>query len=255
MKTSRAPLCLMLLLVWLIRVPPGQAGTLAELMEKGDALDLKQQTKPALAVYLTAEKLGDPPAALLHRIAKQYGLSMTDETTEAAKKAAGEKALSYAQRAVIADPKDADARIALAICYGRLARFQETKVQLQYSRLIKESAEESLRLNPNQELACYVLGSWHYELSKLNMVKRGLARMIYGAMPPASNTAAVEYFKRAIALNPGRMASHVDLGLTYAELGDETAARASLTKGLALPNLDRDDPQVRARGKAALEDL
>lgn len=120
-----------------------------------------QTTKPALDAYLEAEKLATPPAALLHRIAKPYGLSMNDEATEAGKKALGEKALSYAQRAVATDPNDADARVALAICCGQLVRFQNTKVQIQYSRLIRESAETALRLNPNQELGCYVLGSWH----------------------------------------------------------------------------------------------
>lgn len=231
------------------------AQTLAEWMQQGDELDAKQQTKAALAAYQDAEKLGSPPAALLHRIAKQYGLSMNDEATEAGKRRAGEKALTYAQRSVAADPKDADAQVALAICYGRLARFQETKVQIQYSRLIKESAEQGLRLDPKHELGCYVLGSWHYELAKLNPVKRGLARIIYGAMPEASNAEAVAYFKQAISLNPLRMASYVDLGLTYVELNDEAAARRMLAKGLALPNRDRDDPMVRARAKQALADL
>ena len=232
-----------------------QAQTLTELIKQGDELNAKQQTKAALAAYQEAEKLGTPPAALLHRIAKQYGLSMNDEATEADKKAVGEKALAYAQRGVAADPKDADAHVALAICYGRLVRFQDTKVQLQYSRHIKESAEQGLRLNPKHELGCYVLGSWHYELANLNPVKRGLARVIYGAMPEASNAEAVAYFKQAIALNPARMASYVDLGMTYAELNDEANARQMLEKGLALPDRDRDDPQVRARGVQALKDL
>ena len=232
-----------------------QAQTVTEWMNQGDELDEKQQTKEALAAYLEAGKLGAPPAALLHRIAKQYGLSMNDEATEAGKQAAGEKALAYAQRSVAADPKDADAHVALAICYGRLVRFRDTKGQIQSSRLIKVSAEQALRLDPNHELGCYVLGSWHYELAGLNPVKRGLARMIYGAMPSASYAEAEVYFKRAIALNPTRMASYVDLGRTYAELNNNTGARQMLVKGLALPDRDRDDPQVRARGKQALADL
>ena len=250
----RPRIWIFLLCLWACRWT-AQAQTSADWMKQGDELDANLQTKSALVAYLEAEKLGSPPAALLHRIAKQYGLSMNDEATEAGKKAAGEKSLAYARRSVAADPKDADAHVALAICYGRLVRFQDTKGQIQYSRLIKESAEQGLRLNPKQELGCYVLGSWHYELAKLNPVKRGLARMIYGAMPEASNVEAVAYFKRAIALNPSRMASYVDLGMTYAELDDETNARQMLAKGLALPDRDRDDPQVRARGTQALANL
>ncbi len=127
--------------------------------------------------------------------------------------------------------------------------------RLQFSRLIKESAEKALLLNPRHELACYVLASWHYELARLHPLKRGLAKMIYGTIPPASNAEAVKFFKQAIVLNPSRMASYVDLGLTYVELSDKTAARLMLTQGLALPDRERDDPQVRARAKKALAGL
>ena len=243
-----------LLLVWMTAAAC-QAQSMAEWMGRGDEWDAKHQTKAALAAYLEGEKLGPPPAALLHRLAKQYGLSMNDEPTEAGKKAVGQKALAYAQRSVAADPKDADAHVAMAICYGRLARFQDTKVQIAWSRLIRESAEQALRLKPDHELGCYVLGSWHYEMAGLNPLKRALARVIYGALPPASYAEAAAYFKRAIALNPARMASYIDLGMTYAELDDEISAKHMLTLGLALPDRDRDDPMVRARGKQALADL
>ena len=243
-----------MLLLWM-NAAACQGQSLSGWMSRGDEWDAKDQTKEALAAYLEGEKLGPPPAALLHRLAKQYGLSMNDEPTEAGKKAAGEKALVYAQRSVAADPKDADAHVAMAICYGRLARFQDTKVQIAWSRLIRESAEQALRLKPDHELGCYVLGSWHYEMAGLNPLKRALARVIYGALPPASYAEAAAYFKRAIALNPARMASYIDLGMTYAELDDEISAKHMLTLGLALPDRDRDDPMVRARGKQALADL
>ena len=255
MQTTPRPLPWIVLLAWLVFTPALQAQSMAEWMSRGDALDAKHQTKEGLAAYREGEKLGVTPAALLHRLAKQYGLSMNDEPTEAGKKAAGEKALAYAQRSVGADPKDADAHVALAICYGRLARFQDTKIQIAWSRLIRESAEEGLRLDPDHELGCYVLGSWHYEMAGLNPVKRALARIIYGALPPASYGEAVTYFKRAIAVNPARMASYIDLGMTYAELDDEASAKQMLALGLALPDRDRDDPMVRARGKQALADL
>lgn len=244
-----------LLMAWLSMSLTLSAQSLSEWMRQGDALDAKNQTKAALTAYLEAEKLGVPPAALLHRIAKQYGLSMNDEPTEPSKQAAAEKALAYAQRSVAADPKDPDAHVALAVCYGRLVRFKETKVQIQYSRLIKQSAEEALRLDPNHELGCYVLGAWHYGMAGLNPVKRGLARVIYGALPSASYAEAASYFQKAIALNPSRMASYVDLGLTYVEMKNPSAARDMIRKGLALPDRERDDPQVRARGKKALAAL
>lgn len=232
-----------------------QAQTVVEWIKQGDELDAKQQTAASLSAYQEAEKLGPPTAALLHRLAKQYGLSMNDQPTQAGQKAAGEKALDYAQRSVAADPRDADAHVALAICYGRIVRFQETKVQIQYSRLIKQSAETGLQRNPKHELGWYVLGAWHYGMAGLNPVKRTLARVVYGTLPSASYAEAAACFQRSMALNPLRMASHVDLGLTYIAMDNKTAARDMLAKGLALPDRERDDPLVRARGKEALARL
>ncbi len=255
MMTSLSFSFLMLLSGWLALASKAPAQTAADWMRQGDELDARNQTKEALASYQEAEKLGTPTAALLHRMAKQHGLSMNDEPTAAGQQAAGERALACAQRSVATDPKNADAHVALAICYGRLVRFQETKVQIQYSRLIKQSAETGLQLNPKHELGWYVLGAWHYGMAGLNPVKRTLARVIYGALPSASYAEAAACFQRAIALNPSRMASYVDLGLTYVEMENKTAAREMLVKGLALPDRERDDPQVRARGKKALADL
>jgi tetratricopeptide (TPR) repeat protein len=243
------------LIVWLAFLAGAPAQSTAEWISQGDAYDAQHQTKAALRAYLEAEKSGTPSSALLHRIAKQYGLSMNDEPGDAGQKAAGEKALSYAQRSVAAGPREADAHVALAICYGRMVRFQETKVQIQYSRLIKQSAETALQLDPKNELGWYVLGAWHYGMAGLNPVKRALARVIYGALPSASYAEAAACFQRAITLNPSRMASYVDLGLTYLELDNETAAREMLIKGLALPDRDRDDPLVRVRGKQAMAKL
>jgi tetratricopeptide (TPR) repeat protein len=82
-------------------------------MKRGDALDAKLRTKEALEVYLEAEKLDPNNADLLHRIAKQYGESMLDVSSNAEKKALGEKSLAYSKRAVAADPKNATAQLAL----------------------------------------------------------------------------------------------------------------------------------------------
>ncbi len=245
----------LIILLWLGTAGAAFSQSAEEWVRRGDAFDAGGQTREALAAYLEAVQKGPQTSALLHRVAKQFGLSMNLEATEAGKQAAAENALGYAKRSVAADPKSADARVALAICYGRLIRFQDTRVQIEWSRLVKESTEEALRLDPENELGWYLLGAWHYELAGLNPIKRGLARLIYGSLPPASDAEAVRCFRKAIALNPARMASYVDLGLTYARTGDESSARQMLALGLALPNRDPDDPAVRVRGQKALADL
>jgi len=65
----------------------------------------------------------------------------------------------------------------------------------------------------------------------------------------------VKNFKKAIELAPQRVSHHVELGRTYAALGQKDLARASINKGLALPNREKDDGDTKQRGRAALAKL
>lgn len=230
-------------------------GDFSSLLKKGDQLDAELKTKEALATYLEAEKLQPANADVLHKIAKQYGESMNDVSNKAEKKALGEKALAYSKRSVAADPKNAQAQLALAVSYGRLAPFLDNKTKIAYSKLVKEHVDRSLALDPKNDLTWHVLGAWHYELANLNPFLRTLARLIYGDLPAASNDAAVKNFKKALELNPRRVANHIELGRTYLALGQKDLARASLEKGLTLPNRQRDDEQVKQRAREALKKL
>jgi len=228
----------------------------ASLLKRGDQLDAQLKTKEALAVYLEAEKLQPANAELLHRIAKQYGESQNDVSSKDEKRSVGMTALDYSKRAVAADPKNSMAHLALAVCYGRVAPFLDNKTKIAYSKLVKEHAEKARDLDPRtNDLVYHVLGAWNYELANLNPVLRAVAQFIYGKLPSASNEAAVENFKKAVELNPRRLANYIELGRTYAAMGKSDEARAALEKGLSLPNRERDDPETKERGRAALKKL
>lgn len=226
------------------------------LLKRGDQLDGQLKTKEALAVYLEAEKLEPNNAELLHRIAKQYGESQNDVPTKDEKLSIGMTALDYSKRAVAADAKNSMAQLALAVSYGRVTPYLDSKTKIAYSKLVKEHADKARELDPtSNDLVYHVLGAWNYELANLNPVLRAVAQLIYGKLPSASNEAAVDNFKKAIEINPRRLANYIELGRAYAELGKTDEARAALEKGLGLPNRQRDDPQTKVRGRAALKKL
>jgi tetratricopeptide (TPR) repeat protein len=228
----------------------------ASLMKRGDQLDAQLKTKDALAVYLEAEKLQPDNAELLHRIAKQYGESQNDVPTKDEKIKIGMIALDFSKRAIAADPKNSMAQLAVAISYGRVAPYLDNKTKIAYSKLVKEYADKARELDPNgNDLVYHVLGAWNYELANLNPVLRTIAQLIYGRLPNASNEAAAENFRKAIELNPRRLSNYVELGRTYAAMGKKEDARSALEKGLSLPNRQRDDPETKERGRAALRKL
>jgi len=234
--------------------PEGTDSTIATLAP-GDALELKLQTKEALQLYLDLEKSGATGGELLYRIAREYAELMLDTDSQAEKQRLGEVALSYAKRAVAADPTNANAYLAVSICYGRLAIFQDNKKKIEYAREIKSNAEEALRLNPKLDYADYVLGAWNYEMANLNFVLRDTAKIVYGKLPPASNEKAVEYLLQAIELAPQRVAHHIELGRTYIAMGKKDLARSEFEKGLALPSLEKDDEVTKTRARTDLDKL
>lgn len=258
----KTPQCLCAVLLGLLSTAAFLSSTgaasedaIAAAIRQGDAFDQQLKTKEALAAYLEAEKLGGSDADLFRKISREYALAMTDTNSKDEKLALGAKAVSAAQRAVATDPKNATAHLALAICYGRVAPLLGNKTKIAYSKLVKEHAEKSIALEGSDDYAYHVLGAWHYEMAGLNPVLRTVAKLIYGAFPPASYDDAVKNLKKAVALAPQRVAHRVELGRSYAAMGQTEVARAELNKGLALPSREKDDAESKQRAKQALTSL
>ena len=225
------------------------------LIAQGDAYDAKLDNAHALEAYLEAEKLGSKDAETLYRIARQYALSMNDTTSESTQLDLAQTALVYAKRAIAADPKSAKAQLSAAVCYGRLVPFVSSRQKVEYSRLIKEHADTALKLDPSDSYAWHILGVWNYELAKMGMMMRGVVKVVYGGMPPASNEEAARLLRKAVELAPDRVSHHVELGRTYLALGMKEEARGELQRGLALPNREKDDPESKRRAQEALAEI
>jgi tetratricopeptide (TPR) repeat protein len=245
----------LLLTALLLICPFGHAESASNLIGIGDAFDRKFQADEALRSYLPAEKLEPKNVALLLRIARQYRHLMTDATSSAEKLRLGAIALGYGHRAAKLAPNDSDAQLSPAITYGKMLPIQGSKQQLESSPLIKAAADEAIRLNPRNDLAWHILGRWHQTLANVGGVKRTLGGLMYGKLPTTTNEAAVTCFDKAIAINPHRLRHYIELGRTYAQMGRSAEARLFLEKGLAMPNMEHDDPELKQRGRVALATL
>jgi tetratricopeptide (TPR) repeat protein len=226
-----------------------------DLIAKGDTFDRKLQATEALHYYLPAEKLQPTNVHVLVCIARQYRYLLAEATTPDEKLRLGRIALNYSRRAAALAPKNAEAQLAIGISYGKMLPFLGTKEQLEASRHIKESADRAIALDPRNDLAWHVLGRWHRTLADVNTLKRGLASLVYGKLPQTKTEDAVKCFERAIEINPGRLIHYVELGRAYAQMGKTDEARRFIEKGLAMPNLEKDDPETKRRGQETLVKL
>jgi tetratricopeptide (TPR) repeat protein len=231
------------------------AGTATDLMKNGDALDATLQASAALSFYLAAERMEPENAHLLTCIARQYRHLMVDATSREEKLKLGGIALQYAQRAATLAPNDSEAQLAPAIAYGKLLPFQNLKEQTETARRIKAEAERAVNLDPQNDLAWHVLGRWHKVLASVTGIKRTMAQLFFGELPAASNEDAVSCFQKAIEINPTRLMHYIELGQTYAQMGRTADARKMITKGLAMPDVEKDDPELKRLGRETLAKL
>jgi tetratricopeptide (TPR) repeat protein len=232
-----------------------QGQSLPDLIRKGDGFDRNLQAAEALEFYLEAEKLQPNDALLLVCIARQYRHLMADAAAREDKLRLGGIALAYSQRAATLAPNDSDAQLAPAITYGKMLSIQGKREQVEMTGRIKVAADKAIKLDSRNDLAWHVLGRWHQVLAGVGVVKRTLAPIIYGKLPSTTNEEAVKCFQRAIEINPHRLMHRIELGRTYAQMGQNAEARTLIEQGLAMPNVDKDDAVVKQRGRETLAKL
>ena len=226
-----------------------------ELIQQGNVYYNKLQPAEALKFYLPAEKLEPNNAHLLVRIARQYRHLMSEATKKEEKVQLGTTAVRYAQRAVALAPNDPETQLALAISDGKLLPFQSSKEQFANSAVIRTSVDKVIALDPANDIAWHILGRWYLNLAEVNAVKRALAKVLYGKLPDATYPDAVRCFEKAIELNPNRLMHYIELGRAYADMHKTPEAREMITKGLGMPNTEKDDPETKERGRQVLEKL
>jgi tetratricopeptide (TPR) repeat protein len=234
---------------------PCLAQTAEDFIAKGDVFDQTFEANRALNYYLQALELEPKNVPLLLRIARQYRYLMAEARTKEDKLGHGTTALGYDLRAAALAPHNSEAQLSPAITYGKMLPYEGPKVQVSVSPLIKTAADKAIRLDPRNDTAWHVLGRWHQVLANVGMLKRTLGGLLYGRLPVTTNEAAVKCFAQAIALNPGRLRHYIELGRTYAQMGNPIEARRFLKQGLAMPNKEHDDPELKERGREALAKL
>ena len=255
MKTPIAFKKSILALSFILSCGPGFGAPADNLVKQGDVQDLKLNPSEALKFYLPAEKLDPKNAGILLRIARQYRHQMADTSNVNEKIRFSGLALNYAERAVTLAPKDSEAQLSIAICNAKSIELQGNREKINALRQVKTCADRAIILDSDNDLAWYILGRWHQRVADMGGLKRKLAEMAYGDLPKATNDDAVKCFRKAISLKSNRSVYYVDLGITYAAMGNKEVARKFIEKGLALPSTGKDDPETKRRGQETMKVL
>lgn len=232
-------------------VPSDPSPTLLAALEAERALDPLR----ALELFKEADRERPGEPFILQKIAKQYSDSIADLADRNAKRRHAEQAIAWSRRAAELAPDDAVIRLSIAISYGKLALFSDTRTKVEVSRRVKEEAERAIALDPDYDWAYHVLGRWHMEAAAVGATARFFARLIYGGIPAASFDEAARLFERAVELAPDNLAHRVELGIAYARLGRASEARRELERALAAAPRERYEIESLDRARRALAEL
>ena len=243
---------------WLLPVllaAPLPAAPAGDLVREALAAEANMDAKHALALFKQAEAIQPNDAFLLQKIARQYSDLVEDQPGASDRKRYAQTALDYSRRAVAVDPADAVNVLSVAICYGKLALYSDTREKVQYSRLVREEAERALALKPDYAWAHHVLGRWHYEVASLGTTSKFFVRLFYGGLPAASFAEGIRQLQRATELEPGELNHWLELGFAYAAADQLALARQQWARGLAMPSRGKPDEPAKRRTREALARL
>lgn len=219
------------------------------------AAEARFDSKTALHLFLQADSARPNDPVILQKIARQYSDLTFELTDPIEQRRFCEESLAYAKRAYQLAPKNPDNVLSLAICYAKIGFYADTRTKIENSRLVKDYAEQTLALDPNDDFAHHVLGQWHYEVASVGTTKRLLVKLIYGGLPAASTAEGVQHLRRAVELAPDIPAHHAELGLALLADGQRDAAVHELQKSLSLPRKLKYDDEAKRRARDALEKL
>ena len=153
------------------------------------------------------------------------------------------RAEAFGRRAAEVNPLGTEGHFALARAAGRRALSVSARDRIKFADLVRTEALASLRGDSLNAGALHVLGMWHAEVMRTDVISRTLARAFFKTdmFKVASWNEAQRLMERAVALDPDRLVHRMDLAAIYADRGLKAKARATYEAVLAAPVREFND--------------
>lgn len=258
MNTSPVILSVVALMTFATVLPlPFASGSVVdvrETLDNADRLFSQRDYDKARKLLERAAEQYPGNAGVLWRLCNHMINDGDGSTADSEKEALYRKAVQYAERAVKADPSDANAHAYLAAAYGSVAMFAGGKEKVQLANRIRDALDVALKLDKRNQVAHTIYGTWHREVAEVSWVERKLANMFLGSMPDGSLDQSMRHFRQAIAEGPDVLRHRYELGLTYIAADRDKDAAASFRAALKCPDGWKTDPIRRAHMREWLRD-
>ncbi|MEO8108691.1 MAG: hypothetical protein ABI594_01595 [Ginsengibacter sp.] len=162
-------------------------------------------------------------------------------------------AKTYAHTAVQLNPANSEANFVMALVMGRDALDKGGEEKIKAVKDIKYYADLSIKYDPKNYKAWYILGKWYYEVSSLNYFERTAVKIFFGALPSAKIDDAIKCLEKTRSLNPGFILNYLSLAQAYKRKDNEAMAKQNLAYMFSLPDKTQDDTTFKSEGRGLLK--
>ncbi|MBE0644430.1 MAG: hypothetical protein IH600_10160 [Bacteroidetes bacterium] len=223
-------------------------------LDKCDKLFDSQQYDAARRLLEGMLKDNPNDAEILWRLSNHAINDGDAATDDARQERYFKKAVSYAERAVKADNNNAFAHAFLAASYGSYAMYAGGEEKVKLANRIRDELNIALKLDPDNQVAHTIYGTWHREVADVSWIERKLANLFLGSMPDGSIEESITHLRKAVQVAPTVLRHRYELGLTYIAADRDKEAAESFRAALKCPDGWRIDPRRRAIMREWLHD-
>ena len=177
------------------------------------------------------------------RLARLYvsmGEALPPENTEE-RQPYYEKAVQHAEACIMNNDVIAEGHTWLAASLGVLADNVGPREKIKRANIIKSELDRALELNPEDDVALSILGSFNREIADMGWLEKVFAKTFLGSLPEGSQEEAEKMLKKAIAVNPRVIRHYHELGKLYRDMKRYPEAVAVLQEALTKPVLMKSD--------------
>jgi tetratricopeptide (TPR) repeat protein len=162
----------------------------------------------------------------------------------------------YARKAVRVDPRSTWGYFWIAAAAGNIALVSPIAKQVELAGEIRDQVEKAIALDPNNGSAYHIYGLWHRKMAEIGRASRVVASMFYGrSLTSGSFEKSIEYFKKAVALNPTVIISRLELARSHVAKEEWEPARTLLRSIPDLPIQFSDDVKHKQKAERLLEEI
>lgn len=206
----------------------------ATLTASGDQFFVRIEYPAAIEAYEGALLQSPGNAGVLWRLARVY-VCMGEVLEEPADRVPlFKRAEAYARRSIGLDSLIAEGHTWLAGALGYIALDADIRDQVRLSRGLLDETTRALMINPGDDGALSIRGSFYRALGNVGWFKRQLASVLLGEIPDGGFPEAEVALLQAVALAPEIMRHHYELGVLYLDWGRPENARRALKQATAL---------------------